>query len=773
MLVFGLKRTFKTRQPEARNYLVMTKQGVVLIVDDEATSRDSLEAILAEEGYRLVFATNGREALEQAFSLMPDLILLDVVMPGMDGYEVCRTLRADPNLAEVPIVLITILEDRSSRLLGIEAGADDFITKPFDSAELLARVHSIIRLNRYRRLLLERSRFEQIFHLSPDGIVIVDSSEKICMANPAILRMLNADNKNTIVGKFMTDFIAPDWQEEFSAFIEQVITGSPHVTQAELCLNCRKGLVIPVELNAGCHNWDDKPVAHIIIRDISERKKAEEDRLRLEAAVEQTAEAIIITDRNGKIQYINPAFSIFYGFQRDEVLSQDVETLIADSVSETRIFKLQSAEVAPWTGRLNCRMKDGNTFITDTTVSPINNKAGSVINYVLVQKDITKEISLEKQLRQAQKLEAIGTLASGIAHDFNNILGAIIGYTELAVRFSQEDKVRDYLEHVLLAGKRATDLVQQILTFSRQREQMRKPVQICLVIREVLKLLRSSLPTTIEIRQNLQSMNSHVRSDPTQIHQVMMNLCTNASHAMREHGGLLEVSLTDIELDQEYTFDNGANKPGPYVQLTVRDTGPGMPKALIDRIFEPYFTTKKPGEGTGLGLAMVHGIIKDMGGHITVESEPGKGSQFDLFMPRSDTESTDKPESLAHLPGGNESIFFIDDEEVLVDIGKQMLEMLGYHVVTATSSTQALDTFRSDCDQFDLVITDQTMPRMTGTELSTMLLSIKPDIPIILCTGFSETVSAEKAKSLGIREFIMKPLIIDKLALTIRKALEI
>jgi len=328
------------------------------------------------------------------------------------------------------------------------------------------------------------------------------------------------------------------------------------------------------------------------------------------------------------------------------------------------------------------------------------------------------------------------------------------------------------MDKVFKASERARDLVKQILAFSRQGGEEIKPVQIHLIVNEILKLLRPTLPTTIEIRQNITSTGT-VMADPTQIHQVIMNLCTNAYHAMQEKGGVLEVSLTDVELDSDYTAKHLDTHPGPYLKLTVSDTGHGMEKKVLNRIFDPYYTTKEKTGGTGMGLAVVHGIVKSHGGVISVYSEPGKGSTFNVFLPRTESaEGVVEPEEIIPLPTGKERILFIDDEPFIVDIGKGMLEHLGYTVVTRTSPIEALEAFKAQPDKFDLVITDMTMPKMTGDELAKELMAIRPDIPIILCTGFSELINEEKAKAMGIRAFVMKPVVQREMANAVRKALD-
>jgi CheY-like chemotaxis protein len=378
---------------------------------------------------------------------------------------------------------------------------------------------------------------------------------------------------------------------------------------------------------------------------------------------------------------------------------------------------------------------------------------------------------LESQLIQAQKMEAIGTLASGIAHDFNNILLAIMGYSEIALINSRAGKSGEkHIQEALKACERAKELVHQILTFGRQTEIDRKPVQVKTVVKEVLKLLRASLPATIEIRQKLES-ESLILANPTQVYQVMMNLGNNAAQAMKEGSGTIDVTLADLELDESYVFSHHGLSPGRYQKLEVGDNGMGIASDQLKRIFEPYFTTKPRGEGTGLGLSVVHGIVRNSGGAISVYSEPGRGSTFKVFFPIFETDAVaDAPP--AELPeGGSESILFVDDEPTLLEIGTELLERLGYRVTTCGDGHAALKTFNARPDEFDVVITDMTMPGLTGDKLTQELLRVRPDLPVILCTGFGHAVLGQSACRTGVKAHLMKPFVLRDLARTIRQVL--
>jgi signal transduction histidine kinase/ActR/RegA family two-component response regulator len=384
----------------------------------------------------------------------------------------------------------------------------------------------------------------------------------------------------------------------------------------------------------------------------------------------------------------------------------------------------------------------------------------------------TEHKRLEEQLLQARKMEAIGTLAGGIAHDFNNILAAIIGYTELAVYDLPQDSAPERnLQAVLSAGKRAKALVQQILAFSRRARHERGPVRLHLLVNEALTLLRASLPTTIEIQQQLDPQAGPILADTTEMHQVLLNLCANAEYAMRETGGILEVLVEPVEVDAAFAAAHPPLGPGPYVRLTVRDSGPGMDPEVLAHIFEPFFTTKAVGQGTGMGLAVVHRIVTNHGGTIVVQSTPGAGTTFALYLPQTDVTASGESHAQESIAPGAGRVLFVDDEEVLAHLGQAMLVRLGYDAVVSTSGLEALEVFRPTPQRFDVVITDQTMPHMTGEQLAKELRCIRPDIPIILCTGFSYVMSTEKAQALGIDRLLMKPLGMQELGVALQQVL--
>lgn len=511
-----------------------------------------------------------------------------------------------------------------------------------------------------------------------------------------------------------------------------------------------------------------------ISHDITQRKKAEEENSRLATAIEHAAEDIIITDSFGNIVYVNPAFERVTGYSRPEVLGKNPR-LLKSGKHDQHFYRDMWATISNgkvWTGQLIDRRKDGKIIFGEATISPIIDSSAKIKGYVAVKRDVTEQRQLEAQARQSQKMEALGTLAGGIAHDFNNILTIIMGYAQMAIRRSSDPELKDDLSHIMSGSLRAMDLIKHILAFSRQTETEYQPVDIRHIVAETMRLIRASFPATIEVQIKMTPQRTVVFSDPTQVHQIIMNLCTNALYAMMSTGGTLIVELERVELTPEETRPLAGLSAGAYVLLMVRDTGPGIPPEIINNIFDPYFTTKSLGEGTGLGLATVHGLVKSHRGAIQVISAPGQGAAFHVFLPILDSEEITADRPVAPLPRGTEHILVVDDEEAVAEVSQDMLETLGYDVEILTRPQEALAAFRQDPDRYDLVLTDMTMPKMTGLDLARELKQLRPDLPIVLCTGFSQQVTPEALDRLGIKGLLMKPLILTKMARIIRSALD-
>ena len=478
-------------------------------------------------------------------------------------------------------------------------------------------------------------------------------------------------------------------------------------------------------------------------------------------------------DLAGHFTALNRRGEQLTGYTRDELLGVPIRHLMASEHWELMQHMLARTQAGlPATMyEVDIVTKAGQRRTLEVSTQRLA-RAGAPGEVQGMARDVTDRTRLEAQLRQAQKMEALGTLAGGIAHDFNNILTVILGYTELALfTLPAESPPWHHLQTVQQAGQRAAALVQQILTFSRRTEPERTPMQLQPLMQDTLQFLRATLPTTIAFHQDLDPRAGLVLADASQIHQVLLHLCTNAAHAMRETGGALHVRLEAIRLPTADTAAPSSLGAGPYVRLTVEDTGHGMLPAIQERIFEPFFTTKGPGEGTGMGLAVVHGIIASHGGAMTVESAPSHGTTVRVYLPESAALPVARACPEAPVLHGRARILFVDDEAALADLGHALLTVLGYEVVAVTSSREALAVFQAAPARFDLVITDYTMPQLTGEALAHALRGIRPTVPIILCTGFSETMTAEKAQALGIDAFCLKPVVLQELGQTIRRVL--
>ncbi|MEW6128071.1 MAG: PAS domain S-box protein [Acidobacteriota bacterium] len=515
--------------------------------------------------------------------------------------------------------------------------------------------------------------------------------------------------------------------------------------------------------------------------DITLHKQSEE-RLRaqgefLRQVIDTSPNLIWVKDGTGNYVLANRALAELYGTTVDGIIGKRESDLNTDAQAVEDSLAIDREVVSTQTPTVIDEQKVTNAANQSRWLQvikvPLLTSSGT-IQVLGVATDVTERRRLEQQLRQSQKVEAIGRLAGGIAHDFNNILAAIIGYDELAATaLPATHGVQEYLKQIHKAGDRATQLVRQILTFSRQQEQERRPTSLQAVIKESFELLRPSIPATIEIRLEIDAEVPTVLADATQIHQIMMNLGTNALHAMNEQGGVLAIRLTTFYADAAFTRSNIGFQEGHYVRLVVSDTGHGMDQATVERIFEPFFTTKDQSKGTGLGLSVVHGIVKKHEGRILVYSEPGKGTAFNIYFPALAGDCVTLQENKYPIRRGDgERILFVDDEQPLIRIGKEILEGQGYAVVTESCGHEALETFRAKPHLFDLVITDFTMPGMDGCELAKHLLQFRPDLPIILVTGYNPTITPEKAQTVGIREIVMKPVTRQLLGAAVSRALE-
>jgi PAS domain S-box-containing protein len=620
-------------------------------------------------------------------------------------------------------------------------------------------------------------RFRELAELLPETIFEIDVSGRLIFVNRSALDQFKVTQQDVDRGLNGFEMFVPEDRQRVMENAQQILQGK-QMGLVEYTALRKDGSTFPVMVNTATITHGDQPVGlRGIVIDISERVQSEkalrDSESKFRGLFDLSPQAISLTElETGKLADVNNMFCDLTQYSKEEIIGKTTTRIGFYSDDDRAGFLKELQESGEVNGlEMDFKAKDGAIITALMFARVIRISGNSFILTIFL--NITEQKQLQAQLQQAQKMESIGTLAGGIAHDFNNILYSMIGYTELALDDTEKGtQLHNNLQEVLIAGNRAGDLVKQILTFSRQADRKLKPLKIQIVIREALKLIRSSLPTTIEIHQNISNTCGFVMADTTQIHQVAMNLLTNAYHALEDKGGKMDITLKEVDLDA-YDLKDPAMIPGPYVCLTVADTGTGIDESIMGRIFEPYYSTKQKDKGTGLGLAMVHGIVKSCGGNIRVYSEPGKGTAFHVYLPviQSQTE-TRQIQVISTVEMGKERILMVDDEEQIVRMTQQMLERLGYHVTPRTSSIETLEAFRANPDKFDLVITDMTMPNMTGVHLTQKLIEIRPDIPVIICTGFSEKISEHKAEAMGIHGYVMKPVVRSELAKKIREVLD-
>ncbi len=641
----------------------------------------------------------------------------------------------------------------------------------------------ILRLYRQNQLILDAAE---------EGIIGLDSAGKVTFANRYAVRTLGYSIEE-FIGKALHQLIHHSKQNgdpyplSECPMNESITLGMASRIRNELLWR-KDGKSFPSAYSSTPIIEEGNTVGAVInFRDITRRKLAEDALRESEKRFRQLAETIaevfwLITPDNQTLLYINPAFEKLWGRTCAELYANPklwLESIHPEDAQQVLDAYEGLAQGGLYDVEYRIVRPDGTVRWINDRGYPVRDSANLIILLSGIASDITErkraeeeKEALEGRLRQAQKLEAIGTLAGGIAHDFNNILQPMMGYTEMALdELSPSDPTRDMLVQVLNASVRATELVRQILAISRSTQEQEKiQIDISSIIKEALKLLRSSLPTSIEVRQNI--LMGVALADPTQIHQVLMNLCTNAAHAM-DNEGILEVSLSPVDLNDGDLTDQSIPdlRPGPHLKLSVSDTGAGMDARTMERIFDPYFTTKEVGKGSGLGLAVVNGIVKRHEGAITVRSAPGKGTTFSIYIPRLETTTAVPVETLHKTLIGTESILLLDDEKTVVKMGTAILERLGYKVTTETDSLRALEIFSARPDEFDLIITDYTMPNLTGMDLAKEVRRIRRNMPILLCTGFSEKISHDSVKELGM-ELLMKPYGMRQIAEVVRKILD-
>ena len=639
---------------------------------------------------------------------------------------------------------------------------------------VLSHIYDITeRVKDEKEIIRERDRSQK--YLDTAGVILLalDPQGRIEMINRTGCRILRCQIGETIGQDWLTRFVPDDFRQEVSKIHDSIVSGMVEThSYAETPVVTGSGERRLIRWFNTVIKDSEGNISGTLSsgEDITDYKIAQEAINRLASIVESSGEAVIGKDIEGIIVSWNKAAEKIYGYTVGEVLGKHVSMLVPENKQGELINLLEAVSRGKSTRvhETTRLRKDGSLVDVSLSVSPVWDTAGRISGVSSIAHEITdlkrareEKKQLETQLARAQKMEAVGTLAGGIAHDFNNILAAIIGYTELSLSGeSSGQELQSNLNHVLDASQRAKQLIRQILSFSRSSEQKIITIDLGAICKEALKLLRASLPADITLIQNISSDEYRVEADPTQAHQVLMNLCTNAFQAMRDRGGNIEISLKNVSVrpgDENYLT---IMDPGDYVCLRVADNGPGIDPSLLPRIFEPYFTTKKPGEGTGLGLSVVHGIVQSHKGAIDVLSSPGQGSEFMVYLPASRNGPTQSQPALSRdMPHGEGHIMFVDDEPLLVEINRRMLMHLGYKVSAFTDSQEAFKAFAKSPESFDLLITDFTMPKMNGLQLVKQIHEIRPNLPVVMCTGYSDRMDPEIAASKKIDEFRFKPVV--------------
>ncbi len=802
----------------------MTK---ILIAEDDLDSQYMLKQLLKSYGHDIIVADNGEQALKSAKLSPPELIISDIMMPIMNGFKLCREVKKDKTLKNIPFIFYTAtFIEKMDEKLGMSLGASRFIIKPMDGTQFIQildqvlaehcqgilpvpdkpREDDITLLEMYensltyklsqtvekleakqKELQKSKQRLKEAQEIAQVGHWELDLKDNTLQWSDEMYRIFGQPpQKSEATYDTFLAMVHPDDRAYVDkSYKESLAKKTQYDIDHRLLLKDN----IVKWVHERCQTlYDDngEPICSIgTVQDITERKQIEkalqasEEKYR--HLFENFLDVYYQADHKGIITLISPSVRKIYGYAPDEVIGRPMKEFIIDPLNQKEFLRQLSLNGIVEHFEAQSKHKDGSVIWISTNAKSLNDKNKNLIGIEGITRDVTKQklAELEQKrlqtlLRQSQKMEAIGTLAGGIAHDFNNILSVILGYSELARgEIDDSKKLNHDLGKIFNAALRAKDLVSQILLFSRKSDQDLKPIRVQLVLKESLKFLRASIPTTIEITQNIDPDCEPVLADSTQMHQIIMNLCTNAYYSMRDSGGIISVSLKTVELFSEDMITMIDLEPGDYVELAISDTGCGISNDDLERIFEPYYTSKPKGEGTGLGLAVVHGIVNSCHGRIIVHSKQGHGTTFQIYLPIiKEPEEIIQKKGIRALPTGNERIIIVDDDNSIAQMLKMVLEKLGYKVTALTDSLNALALFRETPDDFDLVLTDMTMPDMSGDQLAKEILKINPEIPIIICTGFNENITQEKAIAIGVKGLLMKPVTSFELTRTIRTVLE-
>jgi PAS domain S-box-containing protein len=770
----------------------------ILVVEDNRIVAEDIKNNLEEMGYIVSgIATSGEKALEAAAAELPDIAIMDIRLgKGMNGIETAAMLRQN---YRIPIIYLTAHADEETVSEAKKTEPYAYLIKPFDTEELQSAVEIAI----YRYQMERKARESEQWLLTTlksigDGVIATDWQGRVKFMN-AMAEKMTGWPQSEAVGKPLPEVfhIINEITREIVAdpAAKVIATGQIIGLANHTLLVRRDGTEIPIkDSGAPIVLKEGEPIGVVLVFQDDTASRAAENRLResrerLYLAMESASEGLWEWHTVEDLMIFDDLCYKMLGFESG---SPDgghrrwwMDRIHRDDLPSVReaMGKMLSGGNGSLPGvDYRISKKDG-TYLWVTSRAKIIQRGddGKPLRIVGVQRDIhqrkmdeDEKAQLERELRQSQKMEAIGTLTGGIAHDFNNILASVIGYTELALEDAVPGSLlQQNLNEIMVAGLRARDLVRQILMFSRHADTQLTRVEINALTVEAIKMMRATIPTSIAIHDDFAAGPIHIQANPSQIHQVIVNLCTNAFHAMEEDGGTMRVALDTVRFEAHVHLPMADIRPGRYACISVSDSGHGIEPQNLDRIFDPYFTTKDQEKGSGLGLSIVSGIVHQHGGYITVDSRPGDGSAFKVYFPILDEAVEEKtPTKMEPLPRGNgQRILLVDDEPAIAKVQKQSLERLGYVVEISTDSNEALERFMAEPSRFDLLLTDMTMPRMTGDTLAHRVREIVPDLPVILCTGFSEKMDPDRSRELNINCFLMKPIKKAKLADAIKDAL--
>lgn len=789
--------------------------GRILIVDDTTANLQLLTNLLTEHGYRVHPASDGELALEFVQSILPDLVLLDIRMPGMDGYEVCRRLKDDERTRSIPIIFISILEDERDKVKGFQEGAVDYITKPFQAEEVLARVRTHLRLRELTELLekkvvartkelmsaqeqlqeelFERKKVEKalresekkyrlIVDTANEGIMVLGPDAKIVFANARMSEILGYPAEE-IIKRLFTDFM---FEEDISDHLQKMVTRRKGISENyERRFRRKDGEEVWTFVSAtpifGDENYFNGSFG--MFTDITERKHAEEalreSERQKELILNSTAEMVTYYDTDLRVIWANRASGNALGRSPEEMVGRHCYEMCHQSgkpctgcpLLKARDDKMpRQREMEDPKGRY--RLVRGFPIIDE------NDQVTALVGFV---QDITERKQAEKereklqeQFLQAQKMELVGRLAGGVAHDFNNMLSVVIGYTEVALqKQSLDDTLRGYLQEILEAGSRSAAITRQLLAFARKQTISPMVLDLNQTVESMLKMLRRLIGEDISLTWMPGAELWKVKMDPSQIDQILANLCINARDAITGVGKI-SIQTQNVTSEEEYCADHVDALPGEYVQLAVSDDGCGMDKETLNRLFEPFFTTKDVGKGTGLGLATVYGIVRQNNGFINVYSEPGYGAIFRIYLPShaASIEEIRRESAVVPTARGQETILVVEDDAAVLDLVKIMLESLGYRVIFAATPDEAIHIAKENSSEIHLLLTDVIMPKMTGRDLAKELSLLYPTLKQLFMSGYTGNIIAHQGVLDEDVNFIQKPFSRQVLAGKVREVLD-